>query len=229
MSYENVYDIVNAGPRHRFTVITDDGPVLVSNCILGLGYGMGAPKLKATFRKDGHKITANTAYEYVNTYRESYHEIPANWRFCDHILTQIADGGLVGIGPCMASQDRITLPNGMAIWYNDLEYIDNRKYRGWTFKYAGRVKMIWGGTVVENLCQALARIILMDHASDIRRETGFRPKLNVHDELVYVVPTSVADDFLETGTEIMHRSSDWCPDLPVAAEGAMGPSYGDCK
>ena len=198
-------------------------------CILGLGYGMGAPKLKATFRKDGHKLALDTAYQYVGTYREVYHEIPANWRFCDHVLTQIADGGLIGIGPCMASKDRITLPNGMAIWYNNLEYVDNRKYKGWTFTFGGQVKMIWGGTVVENLCQALARIILMDHASDIRRETGFRPKLNVHDELVYIVPETVAEDFLETGTEIMHRSSDWCPDLPVAAEGAMGKSYGDCK
>ena len=140
-----------------------------------------------------------------------------------------AMGGLINVGPCMATKDRITLPNGMAIWYNDLRWLDNKKYRGWVFDYAGRTKMIWGGTVVENLCQSLARIILMDHALDIRRETGFRPKLNVHDELVYVVPETVAEDFLETGTEIMHRSSDWCPDLPVAAEGAMGDSYGDCK
>lgn len=198
-------------------------------CILGLGYGMGAPKLKATFRKDGHKIGRDLAYEYVGTYRESYHEIPANWRYCDHLLTQIADGGLINIGPCMASQDRITLPNGMAIWYNNLQWKDDKKYKGWTFEYAGKVKMIWGGTVVENLCQALARIILMDHASDIRKETGYRPKLNVHDELVYIVRENEADDFLQTGTEIMHRSSDWCPDLPVAAEGAMGDSYGDCK
>ena len=215
--------------RREITKADKDERFVGKTCILGLGYGMGAPKLKATFRKDGHKISRDVAYEYVGTYRESYHEIPANWRFCDHILTQIADGGLIGIGPCMASQDRITLPNGMAIWYNNLEWVDNKKYKGWTFTFGGRVKMIWGGTVVENLCQALARIILMDHASDIRRETGFRPKLNVHDELVYIVPETVAEDFLDTGTQIMHRSSDWCPDLPVAAEGAMGNSYGDCK
>lgn len=198
-------------------------------CILGLGYGMGAPKLKATFRKDGHKIELNTSYEYVKTYREVYHEIPANWGYCDHVLTQIADGGLIPIGPCMASKDRITLPNGMAIWYSNLKYVDNRKYKGWTFKYAGKVKMIWGGTVVENLCQALARIILMEHASEIRRYTGFRPKLNVHDELVYIIPEADAEDFLEFGTEVMHKSPDWCRDLPVAAEGAMGASYGECK
>jgi DNA polymerase len=198
-------------------------------CILGLGYGMGAPKLKATFRKDGHKLKLNTAYEYVNTYRDVYHEIPANWKFCDHILTQIADGGLIGIGPCTATKDRITLPNGMAIWYNDLRYVENLKYKGWVFDYAGRTKMIWGGTVVENLCQALARIILMEHASEIRRETGFRPKLNVHDELVYIVPDAVADDFLQVGTEIMHTTPDWATGLPVAAEGSMGKSYGECK
>jgi DNA polymerase len=198
-------------------------------CILGLGYGMGAKKLKASFRKDGHKLPLPTAYEYVNTYRDVYHEIPANWRFCDHILGQIHKGGLIGIGPCTATKDRITLPNGMAIWYNDVRYIENRKYKGWVFDYAGKTKMIWGGTVVENLCQALARIILMEHASEIRQETGQRPKLNVHDELVYVVPESIAEDFLDLGTEIMHGAPDWAEGLPVAAEGSMGQSYGECK
>lgn len=215
--------------RRPITKADKDERFVGKTCILGLGYGMGAPKLKATFRKDGHKIDRNTAYEYVGTYRESYHEIPANWRYCDRLLTQIADGGLINIGPCMASKDRITLPNGMAIWYNNLKWVDTGKYKGWTFEYAGKVKMIWGGTVVENLCQALARIILMDHASEIRRTTGYRPKLNVHDELVYIIKDNEVDDFLTEGTEIMHQSSDWCPDLPVAAEGAMGISYGDCK
>lgn len=215
--------------RRTITKADKDERFVGKTCILGLGYGMGAPKLKATFRKDGHKITQNTAYEYVNTYRDTYHEIPANWRFCDHVLEQIHQGGLVGVGPCMATKDRITLPNGMAIWYNDLRYIENRKYKGWVFDYAGKTKMIWGGTVVENLCQALARIILMEHASEIRRETGFRPKLNVHDELVYIVPDSVADSFLEVGTEVMHTTPDWATGLPVAAEGSMGKSYGECK
>ena len=36
-----VYDIANAGPRHRFTILTDLGPMIVANCILGSGYGLG--------------------------------------------------------------------------------------------------------------------------------------------------------------------------------------------
>ena len=39
-----VYDIVNAGPRHRFTVSNR----LVHNCILGYGFGMGAARLYAS-------------------------------------------------------------------------------------------------------------------------------------------------------------------------------------
>lgn len=42
---KRVYDITNAGPRRRFTV----SGVIVSNCILGLGYQMGSPKLASTF------------------------------------------------------------------------------------------------------------------------------------------------------------------------------------
>ena len=198
-------------------------------CILGLGYGMGAPKLKATFRAQGHKLAQTTARNYVDTYRDTYYEIPENWRFCDGALKEIANGGMMMIGPCMASQDRITLPNGMAIYYNNIRWVDNNKYRGWVFDYAGRTKMIWGGTVVENLCQALARIILMGQAHTIRKETGHRPKLNVHDELVYVVPNSEADSFARLATEVMHTGPDWAAGLPVAAEASMGETYGDCK
>lgn len=215
--------------RREITKADKNERFVGKTCILGLGYGMGAPKLKATFRKDGHKIARNTAYEYVQTYRDVYHEIPANWKFCDHILEQIADGGLIGVGPCMATKDRITLPNGMAIWYNDLRYIENRKYKGWVFDYGGKTKMIWGGTVVENLCQALARTILMEHASEIRRETGYRPKLNVHDELIYIVPESEAQQFLDYGVGVMHTGPDWTEGLPIAAEGSMGNNYGECK
>lgn len=36
---QDVFDIVNAGPRRRFTIWTRKGPLVVSNCELALGYG----------------------------------------------------------------------------------------------------------------------------------------------------------------------------------------------
>lgn len=44
-----VYDIVEAGPRHRFKTITHT----VSNCVLGLGYGMGAVKFIDSCKSQG--------------------------------------------------------------------------------------------------------------------------------------------------------------------------------
>lgn len=43
-----VFDILSAGPRHRFTIMTDAGPLIVHNCILGLGYAMGWSKFSLT-------------------------------------------------------------------------------------------------------------------------------------------------------------------------------------
>ncbi len=35
---EIVYDILNAGPRHRFTVMTEEGLMIVSNCVQSSGH-----------------------------------------------------------------------------------------------------------------------------------------------------------------------------------------------
>lgn len=46
-----VFDVVNAGPRRRFTVISQSGPIIVHNCVLGLGFGMGWYKLAGELLK----------------------------------------------------------------------------------------------------------------------------------------------------------------------------------
>lgn len=44
-----VYDIIEAGPRHRFWTIS----IPCSNCVLGLGYGMGAAKFVDSCKSQG--------------------------------------------------------------------------------------------------------------------------------------------------------------------------------
>ena len=44
-----VYDIIEAGPRHRFWTVS----IPCSNCVLGLGYGMGAAKFVDSCKSQG--------------------------------------------------------------------------------------------------------------------------------------------------------------------------------
>lgn len=43
------YDLLNAGPRHRFTILTDAGPLIVHNCGYQLGWASFATQLLAGF------------------------------------------------------------------------------------------------------------------------------------------------------------------------------------
>ena len=216
--------------NRTITKADSDERFIGKTCILGLGYGMGWKKLQSTLRKDGVKATPHEVQKYVDVYREVYHHIPALWRRCDNIITQMACGeAFQMIGPVMCTKDRLTLPNGMAIIYHGLKHIDTNKYTGWSFTFAGRRKMLWGGTMVENMVQALARITVMEHMLAIRRKMRLRPALQAHDELVYVIPERGAEQIMADVLGHMKAPPSFAPDLPIDAEAAFGDTYGDAK
>ncbi|KKN24590.1 hypothetical protein LCGC14_0893440 [marine sediment metagenome] len=212
--------ITKADIRERF---------IAKTCILGLGYGMGWKKLQATLRKDGIKLTNQEAYDYVNLYRNTYREITNNWRQCDSAIEIIAHGGKMMLGPCQAIYNKILLPNGMALVYHNLRYVDSKKYKGWTYDFGGQGRTLWGGTIIENICQALGRIIVMEQMLTIKKALGLRPALQAHDELVYVVPTPQIATYKQEILRLMRIPPGFAPDLPIDAEANHGPTYGDAK
>ena len=85
---------------------------------------------------------------------------------------------------------------------------------------------IWGGSMVENVVQALARIIVGEQMLKLRER--YRPVLTVHDAAVMVVPEGEITEAVDFITKVMSTPPDWCPTLPVACEAKYGESYGDC-
>lgn len=74
----NVYDIANAGPRHRFTILTDDGPLIVHNC--GYEGGVGAWLAFAmVYRLDLEKLAAE-AYPNLPYAAREQAEVMWDWR-----------------------------------------------------------------------------------------------------------------------------------------------------
>lgn len=199
-------------------------------CVLGLGYGMSAARLKATLRKDNVKMELMECERLVQVYRTKYAQIPKLWRTLDSYIETMATGqGWVEFGPCMIGYRHIKLPNDMALLYPHLKYHSSTKYQGWTYTYSNETRTLWGGKLTENIVQALARIIVMDNMLEIRKSLQLRPALQQHDELDYVVPEGDAERYAVEIGKIMRRAPLWAPDLPVEVEINYGPTLGHCK
>lgn len=74
----------------------------------------------------------------------------------------------------------------------------------------------YGGKLVENLVQAIARDCLAESLKRLN-VAGYNIVMHVHDEVVLDVP--IGEGSLEEVTEIMSQPIDWAPGLPLAAAG----------
>lgn len=193
--------------------------------ILSLGYNAGWIKFRDTMKGYNHPLPDAQCQRIVQTYRTVYDKITKLWKTADNLIPAMNDGIEIQFGPVKTGLNCIILPNGMKIHYPKLQLgLD-----GWSYMYQGTMrKKIYGGALVENICQALARIILNEMELYLSRR-NFLGVLQVHDELVYCVPTDIADKFAAVLTKVMSIAPEWLPDLPVACEVERGASYGDAK
>lgn len=116
------------------------------------------------------------------------------------------------------------LPSGHSLAYPSPQIKPDPKFdgkEGLTFlapDQSGRMvrQRTWGGTLVENLVQGIARDCLTE--SLLRLDAaGYTIPLHVHDEVVLEVPIGVGT--LDEVTEIMSQPIDWAPGLPLSAAG----------
>jgi DNA polymerase len=224
----DVYErpISKADPTERFVGKT---------CILGLGYGTGKAKLRhtlATAQPVSVKLSEEECERIVNLYRQKNDKIKELWGEADRMLEQMIGGKITkplqfGKHSCVYyDNDGIILPNGMRIRYPNLrrEYVDEKSQ----IVYDSRKGLvsIWGGGVVENVVQALARLIVGEQMVSIN--DTYRVALTVHDAAVVVVPDDEVDEAIKLITGLMSKPPAWADGLPVACEAKYGATYGDC-
>lgn len=200
-------------------------------CILGLGYGTGAAKLRHTLKTTppGADLTEGRCKEIVDLYRSQNYMIPRLWNACDLALKSMTAGVsgkyFLDEHDCVrVCGEGIQLPNGLFIRYPGLMSLAEGGH-AYISRKGGTVKL-WGGAVVENIVQALARIIVADQLLQINKQ--FSVALTVHDAGVWVVPKHRLDYALAFISKTMSTPPSWCADLPVACEVKYGTSYGEC-
>jgi DNA polymerase len=214
--------------------ITKENPVerfVGKTCILGLGYGTGAIKLQHTLKTTPPSVVLDEdeCKRIVKLYREKNDKIIELWGDCDDALddllkwTRKTDYFYLGEHSCVrVNPYGIILPNHLMIKYPDLA-LDNGKY---TYKSRKGEVSIWGGSVVENVVQALARIIVGEQM--IKLNTRYRPVLTVHDAAVCIIPEDEVDEATKFIVGVMSEPPEWAIGLPIACEAKVASSYGEC-
>ena len=204
-------------------------------CTLGLGYGTGWSKLQHTLKTQppGADLPDEDCQNLVKVYRRVNDKVIKLWADCDRALADMANWDetmepyYLGNHDCLlVTKEGIKLPNELYIHYPELkkEKIDGKD----KFMYKSRKGYIslWGGSVVENVVQALARIVVGEQMIKINKH--YKPVLTVHDAIVCVVKKDDTDNAMKIITGIMSTPPSWGLDLPIACEAKFGQSYGDC-
>ena len=194
--------------------------------ILGLGYGMGANKYKAILAQGTPSIdvTQSTALGIVSQYRAMYPNIPQLWAIGKQLLFYMLDqtSSSYSYGPLQVASNALKLPNDMYLQYPKLRYATGE------FLYdSGRtgITRTHGPRLVENIIQALARIVITDQMLAIHKMPEVDVVLTVHDEIIAVGSDKDADETLQKIMTIMKQPPSWCAELPLDAEGAHSKIY----
>lgn len=233
---EDVYKIMASAIYNKpIADITKDERFVGKTTILGSGYGMGAAKFKAQLKTFGVDVELDEAKRIIDTYRMTYPKIPELWKSANNVLRAVMEnssaefgrGGLLKVD----GNKGIKLPNNLYLKYPNIRMHDgdNGKAEVVYDTKKGRAVIpnrIYGGKVVENVCQALARIIIGEQMLLVAKK--YPVVMTVHDAIACVVPTAEVETAQEYVEMCMKIRPSWGPELPLNCEAGHGRSYGEC-
>jgi hypothetical protein len=227
---EDVYKIMASSIYHKTTEgVTAPERFVGKTTILGAGYGMGGPKFKAQLKTFGTDVTEEEAKRIIATYRAAYPKIPHLWQMSHEALRYMIRGQTVKLANDLLEVDAngIKLPNGLHIHYKGLrEIADDQGKRQFVYDTRQGQTKIYGGKVVENFTQAVARCIIGEQMLKIAKR--YRVVLTVHDAIGIIAREAEAEEARAYVESCMRWVPSWAEGLPVNCESGMGKSYGDC-
>ena len=214
--------------------ITKDERFVGKTTILGAGYGMGSAKFRMQLKTFGVDMTEEECERIISVYRETYPEIPKLWRQAGRALNAMLDGQTAPLGRAgvllVTEDNSITLPNGLRLKYPNLREVSTPENEEMLYDIKrGKAVIpnrIYGGKCVENICQALARIVIGEQMLMIAKK--YRVVMTVHDAIACVVPKEDAAIAQANIEMFMRMRPIWAMLLPLDCEAGSGKSYGDC-
>lgn len=216
--------------------------------VLGLGYNMGATKFKLTAENAMKTLVTELkkknmptdhiqtvvseaeAWKTVDLYRSTYFTVPKLWKYAHALLPLIASAkvGCLWFAPFIkVKKNVLILPSGLEIKYPNLRQIgDEWVYDVYKKVYEAESTKLYGGKIIENICQALAGELCKE-AIERAIQVGLHPVGQVHDEILCVdKDPNFAVDQLK---KCMEQTPKWMPTLCLKAEVGYGRNWNDAK
>ena len=203
---------------------------------LALGYQGGAGALINMGALD-MGIPEDDLPDIVQRWRDTNKRICDLWyKMNSAAVEAISTGCSVGVGRLLVSCEydavheveylTVLLPSGRKLYYNSPQIGEN-KWGGPSISYMGmdqttkKWKRIetYGGKLVENCVQAVARDCLAQAIENLEKE-GLSVVFHIHDEVVIDCRADTAT--LDDVVNIMSRPIPWAPGLPLNADGWVG-------
>lgn len=224
---EDVYRIMASAIYNKdVSDITKDERFIGKTVVLGCGYGMGAEKFKNMLSLQKIAIDKSEAERIIRIYREKNFKIKQLWGEGQNALRFILQKRNAPIGQhdvVRVMNGGLLLPSGITMLYNNLRQDEDG------FQYDAKKNetvRIYGGKVVENIVQALARIVIGQQMLKIAER--YRVVLTVHDAVACIAPETEVLEAKRYVEECMRLAPEWATGLPLNCESGYGRSYGDC-
>ena len=225
---EDVYTIMASSIYNKpIEEITKLERFVGKTTILGSGYGMGAEKFQMQLLGTGTDMQLAECKRIIDVYRKTYPMIPQLWKQAGRCLDAMMRGNTNAIGVrseavSIDADKGFLLPNGYFLRYNGLQ----KSGTEYVYKARSGYTRIYGGKVVENLCQAVARCVIGEQM--VRMSQKYRVVLTVHDAVACIVPEAEAIEAQQYIEKCMRWTPKWATGLPLNCESGIGKSYGEC-
>lgn len=206
------------------------------------GYGAAAKQFKITAKNGLYGPSVDMPIEeaerFVRTYRDTHPAIcgpnSGYWAQAGRMLARLAGGPPVEWGPLTVRDHKIFLPNGTMMHYDSLEHhvpADDEECRDfersgyWRVRTKRGWKKMWGSKLVQNICEAVSRVIVTQAMVRIKR-MGIRTLNHPYDELLLLIPQDAhAEQTLADCKSEMTRQVSWLPEIPLDCDGSLSERY----
>ena len=197
--------------------------------ILGAGYGMGAQRFRDQLKAVGVEMDLDECRRIIDIYRRTNDKIVRLWRQAQDMLVCLSRGepaslgraGVLGVEPAECA---IRLPSNLLMRYEGLHYKEGEKGLEFFYKTRKGPSRIYGGKVIENVCQAVARCIIAEQMLRIKKR--YHIVMTVHDSVVCLAPEAEIEQAMAYVEESMRWTPAWAEGLPINCEADVGKRYG---